>query len=60
MDEQEQDFNPKKLKKTGDDEELEVSDIPVVDDEESDVENDDDEESVIDEEINPFGDRWEE
>lgn len=58
-DELEVEFDPKKVKKVDDD--LDVGEVPVVlDDEDEDVEEGDDEEGVLEEELNPFGDRWEE
>ncbi|MBP9701669.1 MAG: hypothetical protein KBD47_01650 [Candidatus Pacebacteria bacterium] len=57
-DELEVEFDPKKAKKVDDD--LEIGEVPVVvDGEEEEVEGED-EEGVLEEEINPFGDRWEE
>ncbi len=58
-DELEVEFDPKKVKKV--DDELDVADVPVVLDEDAeDTEEGDDEDGVLEEELNPFGDRWEE
>lgn len=54
----EEDFDPKKIKKGSDD--LELDEVAVVDGEEEETDEGDDEEGVLEEEINPFGDRWEE
>lgn len=57
-DELEVEFDPKKVKKEDDD--LETGEVPVAIDSEAEVPEEDDEEGVLEEEINPFGDRWEE
>jgi hypothetical protein len=58
-DELEVEFDPKKVKK--DDDDLEVGEVPVVvDPEAEETPDEEDEEGVLEEEINPFGDRWEE
>jgi len=57
-DELEVEFDPKKVKKEDDD--LEVGEIPVVADPDAEPVEEEDEEGVLEEEINPFGDRWEE
>lgn len=57
-DELEVEFDPKKIKKIDDD--LEVIDTPVVVDPDAEPVEEEDEEGVLEEEINPFGDRWEE
>ncbi len=57
-DELEVEFDPKKAKKVDDD--LEIGEVPVILDGDDEEVEGDDEEGVLEEEINPFGDRWEE
>ncbi len=60
-DELEEDFDPKKVKKVVTDDVLVDDDAVIaVDPEAEPVEDEDEEEGVLEEEINPFGDRWEE
>lgn len=59
-DELEEDFDPKKVKKIVADDVLVDDEVPVVADPDAEPVEDEDEEGVLEEEINPFGDRWEE
>lgn len=59
-DELEEDFDPKKVKKIVADDVLVDDEVPVVVDPDAEPVEDEDEEGVLEEEINPFGDRWEE
>lgn len=60
-DELEEDFDPKKVKKVVAEDALVDDEIPVVVDPDADeIEDEDEEEGVLEEELNPFGDRWEE
>jgi hypothetical protein len=56
----EEDFDPKKVKKVVADDALVDDEVPVVVDPDAEPIEDEDEEGVLEEEINPFGDRWEE
>lgn len=59
-DELEEDFDPKKVKKVVAEDVLAEDDVPVVIDPDAEEAEEEDEEGVLEEEINPFGDRWEE
>lgn len=56
----EEDFDPKKVKKVVADDVLVEDDAPVIVDPDTEEPDEEDEEGVLEEEINPFGDRWEE
>lgn len=59
-DELEEDFDPKKVKKVVAEDALVDDEVPVVVDPDAEDVEEEDEEGVLEEEINPFGDRWEE